>query len=161
MAIATALSPAAYLRRLEALLTDVEQWSRAKGLTTRRYARELDEAAFGRYEADGLQILLADGSLLATLIPVGASIIAAKGRVDLEGTIDRAILVDWDSGGPVFETVIRTGDTTQARTQALYQGIDAAGWYWIESRELSRAHPLNERLFLELLFLVSDYDLRG
>lgn len=92
---------------------------------------------------------------------MGASIIAAKGRVDLEGTIDRVILVNWDPGGPVFETVIRTGDTTQARIHALYQGVDAAGWYWIESRELSRAHPLNERLFLELLFLVSDYDLRG
>jgi len=48
MAIATTQSPTAYLTRLEALLIDVEQWSLAKGLTTRRYAKVLDEAAYAR-----------------------------------------------------------------------------------------------------------------
>jgi len=160
MAIVATQSPAAYLARLEALLTDVEQWSRAKGVITRRYASVLDEEAYGCYEASGLQLLLGDGRLLATLVPVGASIIAAKGRVDLEGTVDRAILVDWDPGGPVFETAIRIGDTMQTHTQAIYKGVKDSGWYWVESRELSRAHRLNESLFLDLLFLVSDYDLR-
>ncbi|GAB6048151.1 hypothetical protein JCM19379_19790 [Methyloparacoccus murrellii] len=160
MNIATMQAPTTYLGRLAALVNDIEQWSRAKGLITRRYTTELDEEAYGQYQAEGLQLLLGDGRLLATLVPVGASIIAAKGRVDLEGTVDRAILVDWDQGGPVFETAIQVGDTLQTHTQAIYKGVDEPGWYWVESRALSRAHKLNERLFLELLFLVSDHDLR-
>lgn len=61
---------------------------RKRGLATERYSVELHENDYGRYSALALRLSTQDGVPIANLIPVGASIIGAKGRVDLEGTID-------------------------------------------------------------------------
>ena len=161
MPIITSNAPTAYLQRVDDLLTQIEGWSSKKGLITQRYPVELNEEAYGAYPAEGLRLSTAKGGRLGVLMPVGASIIGAKGRVDFEGTIDQAILVDWDVGGPVFETCIKVGEEVKTTRQPIYRGVDEAGWYWVESRQLSRAHRLNERLFIDLLRMVSDYDLRG
>ncbi|MEE4204373.1 MAG: hypothetical protein V2I45_12140 [Halieaceae bacterium] len=153
--------PTAYLDRVNGLFTQIERWSRERDLTSSRYSIQLNEEAYGVYTAEGLRLSAADGTPLGALIPIGASIIGAKGRVDFEGTVDQAILVDWDVGGPVFESVIRAGEEEQTTRRPIYRGVDEAGWYWVESRQLARAHRLDERLFWDLLFLVSDYDLRG
>jgi len=157
----TSKTPTAYLHRVDDLLTQIEGWSSDKGLITQRYLIDLNEEAYGAYRAEGLRLSTAEGEQLGALIPVGASIIGAEGRVDFEGTIDQAILVDWDVGGPVFETTIKVGNDIKTTRQSVYRGVNEAGWYWVESRQLSRAHKLDERLFLDLLLLVSDYDLRG
>mgnify|MGYP006448517043 CR=1 FL=1 len=149
-----------YLTRLQSLLADVERWSQARGLLLQRDAISLNEEAYGVYRADTLRLLTPAGSPIAALIPVGASIIGAKGRVDLEGTIDQAILVDWDAGGPQFETSVHADGQVERRPQPIYRHVDEPGWYWVESRPLARAHKLDESLFFELLFLVSEYDLR-
>ncbi|MEA3643002.1 MAG: hypothetical protein VBE63_24120 [Lamprobacter sp.] len=161
MTTAISKTPDAYLQRLDDLLNQIDQWSSAKGLNTQRYRVNLNEEAYGSYPAQGLRLSTAEGDPLGTIIPVGASIIGAKGRVDFEGTIDQAILVDWDVGGPLFETSVRAGNDVRATRQPIYRGVDEAGWYWVESRQLSRAHKLDERLFFDLLLMVSDYDLRG
>ena len=157
----TSTTPAAYLQRLDELLTQIEGWSRDKGLITLRYPVDLNEEAYGAYPAEGLRLSTAQGEPLGALIPVGASIIGAKGRVDFQGTIDQAILVDWDSGGPAFETTSKVGNEVKTTRHSVYRGINEPGWYWVESRQLARAHQLDERLFFDLLLLVSDHDLRG
>jgi len=134
---------------------------RKRGLATERYTLELHENDYGRYRALALRLATQDGVPIANLIPVGASIIGAKGRVDLEGTIDQAILVDWDKGGPAMRSTIAGGADGSSMAHPIYRGVDEAGWYWVESRKLSRAHKLDEHLFFELLFLVSEHDLRG
>lgn len=154
-------APNTYVERVNELFSLIEHWSHTRGLITRRYSVQLDEENYGSYSANGLYLSTTGGDRLGTLIPVGASIIGAKGRVDFEGTVDQAILVDWDAGGPVIESSITSYNTVSTARHPIYRGVDEAGWYWVESRRLARAHKLDERLFWDLLFLVSDYDLRG
>lgn len=153
-------APDAYLERVDELLSLIKHWSHARGLIAARYPVQLSEEEYGSYTADGLHLSTTNGDRLGSLIPVGASIIGAKGRVDFQGTVDQAILVDWEAGGPVIESHITAPGSPVSTTRSIYRGVDEAGWYWVESRRLARAHKLDERLFWDLLFLVSDYDLR-
>lgn len=150
-----------YLNRVKELLTEIEQWSAAKGLCTERGNLALNEEDYGHYQVETLRIFTPDKVKIAELIPVGASIIGAKGRVDLMGTIDQEILVDWEKGGPGFVSTVTINNHEETQTRYLYRGVDDPGWYWVESRKLNRAYKLDKRLFFDLLLAVSDYDCRN
>jgi hypothetical protein len=153
--------PKKFLDSTQELFTEIQSWATAKGLCVKRGSVTLNEHAYGSYQAETLQILTDGDEKVAELVPVGASIIGAKGRIDFVGTVDSVILADWDKGGPSVTTTIEDGSVKKSRTQPLYRDVEEAGWYWVESRKLSRAHKFDERLFYELLRGVSDYDCRS
>lgn len=153
--------PVAYLTRVATLFADVAQWVATKGWYTERDTVELNEEEYGQYLVDTLRLISPEGKKIAEMVPVGASIIGARGRIDLVGTIDQEILVDWDKGGPRFINTITVDDHIETQPTYLYRGVNEAGWYWVESRKLARAHKLDERLFFDLLLAVSDHDLRS
>jgi len=150
-----------FLASIQELFTEIESWATAKGLRCKRGSVTINEQDNGTYQAVTLQILTDKDEKIAEFVPVGASIIGAKGRVDFVGTIDSVILANWDKGGPSIITATREGNVKESKTQPLYKGIEEAGWYWVESRKLSRAHKFDQRLFYELLRGVSDYDYCG
>lgn len=151
---------AEYIGRLDELYSSVEKWIENTGLTVSRSSIELNEEISGPYEAPAAAILDAEGKKVAELLPLGAWIIGAEGRVDLVGPLDRTSLVYLRRGGPHIDR--KEADATghpEGRSRPLFQGIGRAGWYWIEDKRLGRAHPVTKRLFLDLLAGVSDHGL--
>jgi len=153
--------PEKFLARIQDLFTEIEKWATAKNLLVNRNNITLNEEAYGMYEVEAIQLVTSTNQKIAEFQPVGASIIGANGRVDLVGTIDSVILVDWDKGGPSFETNVTNDTETAKHNKPLYRDVNESGWYWVESRKLSRAHKLDEQLFNDLLLAVSDYDCRS
>lgn len=144
----------AYLSNVETLYQSIKEWVIGKALKTQEEKFTINEQASGEYEAQKLTILDEDGDKVAELVPIGAWIIGAKGRIDLTGRFDKAIIIDLEDGGPTITT--RVGKKGESRTRPLYKGVDPAGWYWIEDNRLARVHPLDQELFFDLLAEVSD-----
>lgn len=152
------MKPTEFLQSVDSLYKEVEKWCTAKGLNLTRHSLELNEEAYAPYTIEKLSILGGDTKIIAELVPKGGSIIGAKGRIDLVGNIDSAIFVDWDRGGPRITTTIDDGASKHTKTVPVYRNVGEAGWYWVESRKLARAHRLDETLFFDLLSSVSDYE---
>lgn len=150
-----------YVSRLEALYSDVAKWVKGAGLKFSRGQIEIREEIPGSYSVPTLVILDADGNKLADLLPVGAWLIGAEGRVDLVGLMDRNSLVYLETGGPSITTRIKAGDGgSEELSRPLFKGVEHPGWYWIADTRLGRARPVTKELFLDLLREVSDYGAR-
>lgn len=152
------MQPTDFLKSIQTLYKQIESWVEDKPLQTTREGIELNEEAYGQYKTEKLVIRNATTEqLIASLIPKGAAIIGAKGRIDLAGNVDSEILVDWDKGGPSYTSKVVTNEQEQpGKAVPLYRGVDKAGWYWVESRKLARAHHLDKAVFMDLLASVSD-----
>ncbi len=148
---------AKFLSRLSDLYSNISNWVQPQYLRVVRFNMKLNEEAYGKYDVEKLSIIDANGKRIGELLPVGASVIGAEGRVDLIGDVDQEILVYLDDGGPHFTTEIEVGGQQERRTTPLYRGVEEDGWYWIEIRRLSRARRLDQALFLDLLAEVSDH----
>lgn len=151
---------AEYVGRLDELYSSVDKWIEKTALTVSRSAIELNEEVPGRYEAPAAAILDAEGKKVAELLPLGAWIIGAGGRVDLVGSLDRTSLLYLKRGGPHID--MKEADATgypEGRSRSLFRGVGRAGWYWMEDKRLGRAHPVTKRLFLDHLAEVSDHGL--
>jgi hypothetical protein len=153
-------APTDFLNRLAHLFSDIEAWVEHRNLRVARSKIPLNEEAYGAYDVEKLSIFEGDGQRVGEVLPVGASVIGAMGRVDLAGPLAREILVYLDRGGPCITKSTTVGNHSETQTVPLYRGVEEAGWYWIESRKLSRARKLDEALFLDLLAEVSDYECR-
>lgn len=150
-----------YISRLKKLYAAVETWTKDTDLGVLQGTIELDEEVPGRYEAPTLTIQDSQGKQLAALEPVGAWIIGAEGRVDMSGPLNRESLVYMAKGGPQFTAKATDADkSVEEHTTPLFRGVNEAGWYWIERWRPSRAHRVDEELFMDLLSEVSDYDVR-
>jgi hypothetical protein len=148
-----------YVSRLNMLYSDVVKWIKDTDLKVSHDQVELHEEVIGSYKAPALVIQEAQGNKVVDLLPVGARIIGAEGRVDLVGRLDRNNLVYLKTGGPQITTRVRTGaDGSEESARPLFKGVERPGWYWIGETRLGRAHPLTKELFLDLLSEVSDYD---
>jgi hypothetical protein len=150
--------PEHFRTSLARLLADIETWARHQELEVSRCQVTLNEEVYGQYEADKLCLHDSSGKIIAEVVPVAASVIGAKGRVDMVGALDQVILVDLDAGGPAITTTVVVNGQRESRTKPLYRGIQDAGWYWIESHKLSRGRKLDEALFFDLLAEVSDHE---
>lgn len=147
-----------FLKKIEKLLEEMESWCTSAKLAFNRSTISISEEAYGTYKTEQLTISTLSGAHIADVIPVGASILGANGRVDIKGPYDQIILVDLNVGGPSITTTITVGDQKQTHSRHFYKGIDEPGWYWIESQMNSRGHKLDRELFLNLLAEVSDYE---
>ena len=170
-----------YVTRLNELYSVVESWIEnanvrhaSRGVTTKgqpsggsplpglrasRSVMELHEEVPGHYEAPMLTIHDSQGKKVGDMLPVGAWIIGAEGRVDLVGSLGRESLMYMAEGGPRFTTKVGNGGKTEGEhSTPLFRGVEEAGWYWIERWRPSRARRLEEELFMDLLSEVSDYD---
>lgn len=150
--------PTVFLNILELLFSDIEKWVAENGLRVTRSEVTLNEELYGLYSVEKLYVLMSNGKKIAEVLPVGASVIGAMGRVDLVGLLDRETLVFLDKGGPSL-SISHAADThKESHSRSLYRGVDEPGWYWLESRKISRVRKLEKALFLDILRGVSDYD---
>jgi uncharacterized protein YodC (DUF2158 family) len=141
---------------LESLFKDIERWIVEFGLIVLKEEIKITEEASGEYCVEKLIIKKNDG-FLAEVVPIGAWILGANGRVDIVGNEDRIILVDLNEGGPSMS--ISDGETEQRHVRKFFKGIDEAGWYWID-RSTSHGYKITKDVFINLLSEASGYDFR-
>lgn len=148
-----------YLSDIKSLYQEISKWIHNTALKMREEEMVIHEKASGEYTVKKLIILDDNDNRIAELVPVGAWIIGAKGRVDLIGKLDEVIIIDLEKGGPTLTTSItEEGKKEENKTKYLYKGVDQEGWYWIENTRLGRLYALDQQLFFELLAEVSDYE---
>lgn len=145
-----------FRQRVEQLYEVVGQWMPGEFISLHREPLTLNEEGIGEYVVDKLILEDQAQGKVATLVPKGALVIGAEGRVDLVGKYDMATLVWLKENEPAQ---IGGSDDTPRRVHRFFNNIDSDGWYWIEDSRRGRAHPITSELLGELLAQVSDYEL--
>ena len=149
-----------FIESVDKLFTEIESWIASTNLKGVQQEIEITEEASGRYIVKKLTLEDEKEKKIAELLPIGTFIIGGNGRIDLVGTIDKAIIVNLETGGPSMTTTMTAGDYTETQTTSFYIGIDRQGWYWIEDSKRGKANLFTKDLFVELLREVSDYELK-
>ena len=148
-----------FVDSVNSLFNEIETWIASTKLKGSRHEIEISEEASGKYKVVKLILVDEGGKKVAELTPVGTFIIGGSGRIDLNGSIDKAIIVSLEVGDPSMATSVTVGGQTETGTNSFYQGIDKQGWYWIEDKRRGKANFFTKELFIELLREVSDYEL--
>lgn len=148
-----------YVESVNSFFDEVESWIMSSPLKGIRQEIEISEEYSGSYKVSKLTLHDASGKTIAEFIPVGSFIIGGNGRIDLNGTIDKAIIVNLEADGPSMKTTMTVGNHSDTSKTAFYKGIGKQGWYWIEDRRRGKANFFDKDLFCELLREVSDYEL--
>ncbi|TYT74473.1 hypothetical protein [Desulfobotulus mexicanus] len=147
-----------FLKSIDTLYNNIRFWLSPYGLSILQEEIEIAEEASGTYKANKFIIQDDKNETIASIIPVGAWVIAANGRVDLIGKLDKVIIVNLEKDGLLQSPSVKAGDYQDTATKQFYKGIKQAGWYWIEDKRRGKAHLLDKELFFELLSEVSDYE---
>ena len=115
-----------FLRKVENLFAEIKQWIADTELVTSLIEIEISEEAFGVYKSSKLLLKNKDGRDVAEIIPIGASILGANGRVDIKGLYDSVIIVDLNKGGPSVITTQYDSEAkpVSAKTTYFYRGIN-------------------------------------
>ncbi len=143
-------------RRISDLYRRVGEWIAGSSLKTERHDHWVTEAPYGSYNIPKLELIRGDGSHLASLVPMGAEVIAAEGRIELIGTRERQPLLYFAAGGPHINVTVDGGAKPAHISHPVFRGVTSEGWYWLEDVRLGRARPLDATLFKDLLRTVSD-----
>jgi len=149
-------TPQYFLDSIAELYKNIEDWVKLQSISITREEVELNEELYGIYKAEKLVLKNSDGVTLSDIIPIGAGVIGANGRVDMVGKFDRAIILYFEEGGPAMTTTI-TGIQTPS-IYRFFRNVKERGWYWIEDTRREKAHKIDRDLFYELLTEVSDYE---
>ncbi len=147
-----------FVNGISKLYENIQNWLASTNLQGSREEIELEEQACGAYKAEKLSIGKGDGTKVAELVPVAANVIGAGGRVDLVGRLDRVILVKLGKDAPSGTVEAKSGGYEETVEKEFFNGVEEAGWYWIEDKRRGKAHKLDKSLFFELLTEVSDYE---
>ncbi len=150
-----------YLDNVSKCYAMVEEWLNGKFLSSKQVEYVVYEEASGKYETKKLLVYKNENNQIAELLPVGAWVIGANGRIDLIGNFDQQILVYLKKDIKIkASTTTSIGDEehqeASKNSRSLYKGFEKAGWYWIEDNKLGKAHALNKDLFFDLLSEVAD-----
>lgn len=144
--------------RVAALYDDMRIWiANEEGLSA-SVASSVIRESVGEYEIERL-LLSYSGCTVAEIAPVGASVVASAGRVDVLGSVDRAMLLYFESE-PAIRSVLTddSGRVVRNAKYRLFRGYLGPGWYWAIDARHREARRFDEAAFLEVLAEVSDFD---
>jgi hypothetical protein len=123
-----------WLRRLSALILDVQKWANELGWSTKKIELPLSDSTIGKYKAPAL--LLQEESVRILLEPIARSAPGADGVVDLylmPAYDDIASLYFYDNGwfihysfpGTPLVSTIRNADAKQLSLETLQEVLEA------------------------------------
>jgi len=133
-----------FLDKTNQLFDDCKSWLFEENLLVEQREIELAEELTGDYMVPSLVVKTAAQEELAEINPIGACIIEAKGRIDVEGLFGIEHIGYFVNGGPLLSA-----------DRQLYEEIDEDGWYWVENTRTGGASPMNKELLLKLIRSVS------
>ena len=148
-----------FVESVSSFFSEVESWILSSPLKVGIEEIQITEENAGSYKINKHKIQDESDKKVADLVPIGTFIIGANGRIDLNGTIDRVVIVHLEINSPAMTTKVTVGNHRKTPTTYFYKGIEKSGWYWIEDSRRSKAHFMDRKLFCELLKEVSDYEL--
>ncbi len=149
-----------YLESVRDLFADIESWLQGTKLSVVREETDISEGRSGTYQGPYLRLNDEKGRQVAAVRPKGAWIIAAKGRVDVEGRWETQNIVYLESPGPqAVARFVENGEDIETTFTPIFRDVTEPGWYWIEDKTRGRAHQMDRELFLDLVRVVSDYEL--
>jgi hypothetical protein len=150
-----------YAERLRSLYTQIREWLGEEHYVFEQSEITLEQMMIGEYTAPTMVIRnKGSHSIVASLEPVGALIIAAAGRVDIQGDIDSDYLLYLTpSSGIYLKTAIKGTHQSEGYEETVnltpYREVPAEGWYRPEMRGLGRVKSVSKELFLDILLEVS------
>jgi hypothetical protein len=155
----------AFVESVNIFFAEVESWIASSSLKSIRQEIEISEYS-GAYKVSKLMLQDASGKKIVEFIPVGAFIIGGRGRIDMNGTIDKAIIVNLGEvslecpycfnplpeGQEVCKMCGGYVESYPAPLKtALYKDIDKEGWYWIRPLSKVKFYPIKSSEQLPLL----------
>ncbi|MDD5034252.1 MAG: hypothetical protein PHE55_05795 [Methylococcaceae bacterium] len=148
-----------FLNEVSALYSEIREWISGTNLVYDEEPISINEKNCGKYETKKVLLSKKDGTRIAEIVPIGAWVIGANGRIDFKGLHDQIIIVHLSQGGPAANLTIRDAEghpVTQSKP--LFRGINEEGWYWIEHKLSSKGHQLTAELFFDILADISNYE---
>lgn len=146
-----------FVERTLTLFREIEEWALRTDLSVRRHGHHLP-ADYGDVETGALELRL-HGVVLADFVPASAYVIAAQGRVDVRGRLDRAQLLYFEAEPRSEATVTdQAGKIVMSQTIAVFSGVREPGWYLIGDPHRREARKFDEKTFFDMLADISDYE---
>jgi len=134
-----------YLTRVNQLFFDIKNWLKDTDLHVEQQETQIAEVLTGDYLAPTLSIST-NQEKLAKMVPIGACIIEAEGRVDVEGWLGIEHIAFLVNGGPRLSA-----------GRKMFPDVDTNGWYWLENNLSSKAHLMNQGAFFNVFTQATDY----
>jgi hypothetical protein len=138
-----------YLQRVNQLYHHAKGWLTEMNLVFST-TKHLFKDELGNYHSSIMTIEDEDNTLLARLIPVGAKNLLGEGVVEIVNWVGEEHIFYMPKEG---QTMVISGNKIP-----LLNGVNKAGWYWIEDPCTGEAHFVDKSLLLKLITLVSDYE---
>ncbi len=148
-----------YLKKLYKLFQDVlDEYKKRGDIEFQFEDIDITEEHIGTYKAQMMKIVL--GSEPISLMPIGTNVIAAKGRVDMEGIRNTVTLVLVDSdlkrpGDSICVTISVAGEQPPKNKVQAAKKIKWA-WKFVIGPPYREFLPVTEETVLEMLMKVSD-----
>ncbi len=149
-----------YLKRVNLLFDNVKQWLKDEPLLVEETSREINETLMDDdirdiYTAPMLSVFTQNHEKVVDLKPVGASIIIAKGMIDIEDPYgDREHITYMLKEQPLV--LRREGNQLVEKTR--YNNVNTDNWYWLNEFDRHNAQVMNHNLLRKLIMQVSDYE---
>ena len=139
-----------FLTQIDQLFGEAKNWLSDEKLQVKLGNTKINEEITGVYTAPILLINAPDGEELAKVVPKGACIIEAKGRIDVKGLFGIEHIGYFINGGPLLSA-----------DRQLYKEIQDDGWYWVADTREAKAGALTKDLLFKLIKSVSDYEFQS
>jgi hypothetical protein len=136
-----------FLTHVNQLFGKAKNWLAEEKWQVKSGETRINEEITGIYTAPTLLINAPNGEELAEIIPKGACIIEAKGRIDIEGFFGIEHIGYFINGGPLL-----------SEARQLYKDVHEDGWYWVANTREPKAGVITKDLLLKLIKSVSDYE---
>ena len=137
-------------KRVTALFEKVCGWLEEEKIefTKKESDLTLNEAQSGPYKTRRLDVFTIDNEKLFSLVPYGIWIIAAAGRIELEGSSGAETLV-YLEGEEGLQISARIGKKAlfERRTKI----VQGKGWHWMDDRIIGKKPLLTKDILLALL----------
>lgn len=139
-----------YLQRVNHFYQQVKNWFPAEHFRLSTEER-LFQDELGTYRSALLAIKTQDETLLANLVPMGASSLLGEGVIEIVNWLGERHIVYLPHGGPTMRLL-------SGERQPTLKGVTQAGWYWLEDPRTRQTRWVDKEMLLKLITLVSDYE---
>jgi len=146
-----------YLKRVNLFFKNVKQWLKNQPLLVEESMWEINETLMEDdirdiYTVPMLILYTQNHEKVVDIKPVGASIIGAKGMIDIESLYgDREHITYMLKEQPLIPRKVGN----QLVEKPMYDNVNTDNWYWINENDRHNAQVMNQTLLHKIIMQVS------